>query len=80
MKRIDIVKKRLAELTGEHGISAGELADDLGLSRANVSSDLNNLCKNGDAEKYGSKPVFYKITENTIKQSAELMLDAFIHS
>ena len=80
MKRIDIVEKRLAELSGEHGISAGDLADDLGLSRANVSSDLNILCKNGKAKKYGSKPVFYKITENMIKQSAELMLDAFIRS
>lgn len=80
MKRIDTVKKRLAELTTEHGISAGVLAADLGLSRANVSNDLNILCKTGKAEKYGSKPVFYKITESTIKQSAELMLDAFIRS
>ena len=80
MKRIDIVRKRLSELTGEHGISAGELAADLGLSRANVSSDLNILCKSGKAKKYGSKPVFYKITESTLKQSAELMLDTFVHN
>ncbi|WOC32461.1 MULTISPECIES: sigma 54-interacting transcriptional regulator [Caproicibacterium] len=80
MKRIDTVKQRLAELTGQRGISAGELAEDLGLSRANVSSDLNALCKAGLAEKYGSKPIYYKIAEATVCQSGELLLDAFVQS
>lgn len=60
MRRIETVEKRLRELSAKHDVTAGELAKDLGLSRANVSSDLNRLCKEGTAEKRGGKPVYYK--------------------
>ena len=77
MKRIEQVEKALTELSAEHGITAGNLAASLGLSRANVSSDLNRLCVEGKAEKYGSKPVFYKIPKDSVQPSAELLLDKF---
>ncbi len=56
MKRIDLIEKTLAKLSTEHGVTAGELAASLGLSRANVSNDLNRLCNESKAEKVGSKP------------------------
>lgn len=80
MKRIEIVENKLIELSAEHGITAGELSTSLGLSRANVSSDLNRLCEEGKAEKSGSKPVYYKICKNLIQQNAEIMLTQFVHS
>lgn len=61
VKRIDLVFNRLKELACDQGITAGELAEDLGLSRANVSSDLNRLCNEGKAAKDGTKPVYYRI-------------------
>lgn len=78
VKRIEQVEKALCEHSAEHGVTAGELAASLGLSRANVSSDLNRLCSAGKAEKSGLKPVFYKIPENRVRLNAELLLDEFV--
>ncbi len=50
LKRIDLIEKTLAKLSPEHGVTAGELAASLGLSRANVSNDLKRLCDEGKAE------------------------------
>lgn len=60
MKRIDIVAQGLAKHGTGDGITAGDLAAALGLSRANVSSDLNRLCEEGRACKSGVRPVYYK--------------------
>ena len=57
--RIDSVERGLAQHAGESGITAGDLAAKLGLSRANVSSDLNRLCDEGRARKTGTRPVYY---------------------
>ena len=78
MKRIEIVRRKLSELSMERGATAGELADSLGLSRANVSGDLNKLCEEGKAEKSGSKPVFYRLSEAVAEKSAKTMLDVFV--
>ncbi len=78
MKRIEAVKKKLGELSGERGVTAGDLAESLGLSRANVSGDLNRLCEEGEAEKHGSKPVYYRLSGVMAKKSAESTLDAFV--
>ena len=78
MKRIDLIEKTLAKLSGAHGVTAGELAASLGLSRANVSSDLNRLCDDGKAEKQGSKPVYYRITSAEVQQNSEYFLNAFV--
>lgn len=79
MKRIDMVQRKLSELSKERGVTAGELAAALGLSRANVSSDLNQLCKEDRAEKTGSKPVFYRIVSAAVPQNAESLMDSFVH-
>lgn len=80
MKRIDKVEQALAKLSADHGVTASELADNLRLSRANVSSDLNELCKKGVACKTGSKPVFYKSSETVRKQKADDILTTFMQS
>ncbi len=59
MRRIDKVLGELRRLPFGGGITALDLASRLKLSRANVSSDLNQLCREGKAEKKGGKPVHY---------------------
>ncbi len=79
MRRIDLVEKSLVKLSAESGVTAGDLAISLGLSRANVSGDLNRLCKEGKAEKYGSKPVYYRIPEGGASLNADSLLNVFVH-
>lgn len=76
MRRIDIVYNRLKELASDRGITAGELAASLGLSRANVSNDLNRLCDEGKAFKEGTKPVYYK-TANSANKNNDSSIDCF---
>jgi transcriptional regulator with AAA-type ATPase domain/transcriptional regulatory protein LevR len=64
MKRIAKIEKILREQNNSRGISALEVAEKLGLSRANVSSDLNQLVAKGIAVKSGTKPVYYFIPES----------------
>ncbi|EZP78170.1 PTS system transcriptional activator [Parageobacillus genomosp. 1] len=69
MKRIDLIYEKLKEWTvGENRwVSAKELADALHLDRANVSSDLNKLWRQGKAKKLPGRPVRFTIA----KQGAE---------
>lgn len=60
MSRIDTVHEKLIELSANNSVTTEAIADALGLSRANVSSDLNQLCKEGKASKEGIRPVLYK--------------------
>jgi len=64
----------------DNGVTAGELAMELGLSRANVSSDLNRLCEERYAEKYGTKPVYYRVFSQSEEQNTGSLLDMFAHS
>ncbi|MHC5215843.1 sigma-54-dependent transcriptional regulator [Enterococcus sp. LJL128] len=67
MKRMDIIFEELKALYQGEGITTNELAEKLQLSRANVSSDLNQLVVQGAARKEVGKPVLYhpvvKLTE-----------------
>lgn len=67
MRRIDRVFKKLKELSGGQGITTIEIANSLGLSRANVSSDLNKLCEEGKIIKKNGKPVLFMISNNSRK-------------
>nr|WP_263398662.1 sigma 54-interacting transcriptional regulator [Thermoanaerobacterium thermosaccharolyticum] len=78
MKRIDIVYQKLKELDKGIGVSASDIADSLGLSRANVSSDLNRLCDEGKAVKVGTKPVLFKYVEEISNKREETSLDKFL--
>lgn len=79
MKRIDIIYEKLKELSGESGVSAIDIAEVLGLSRANVSSDLNKLCEEGRAVKNDSaRPVLFSVIEKNVEEKEETSLDKFL--
>lgn len=63
MKRKDIVFQRLKDMAGDTGISASDLAAQLGLDRANVSSDLNKLWKEGRVIKHQGRPVLFSVAK-----------------
>ncbi len=78
MRRIDTIYEKLKELSKEMGITTEEIADSLGLSRANVSNDLNQLCEAGKATKEGTRPVLYKAVQNQDFNNSETVLDEFV--
>ena len=59
MKRLELVFQKLVENGSDKKVSAGELAEMLDLSRANVSSDLNRLWKDGKVEKEEGRPTLF---------------------
>lgn len=61
MNRRQRVLEVLAKHCAEHrrGLQTSELADLLGLARHNVSTDLNQLCREGLAVKLPGRPVLY---------------------
>ncbi|CAH0346470.1 sigma-54-dependent transcriptional regulator [Bacillus sp. CECT 9360] len=74
MKRIDIIYEELIKLNNEQGLSATELADCLSFDRANVSSDLNKLWKDGKVHKSEGRPVLFTAISYATK-SAKSTLD-----
>ena len=80
MKRIDIVYNKLKELSINDGIDAQSLAEVLGLSRANVSSELNKLCEMGKVRKTIGRPVLFALMDNDNENHVEYIttLDKFI--
>ncbi|CAM3301835.1 hypothetical protein [Brevibacillus invocatus] len=50
MKRIDLIYQKLMELGSQNKVSASDLAKMMGLARANVSNDLNQLWKEDKVE------------------------------
>ena len=53
----------------EQGFTANEIAQKLGLDRANVSSDLNKLVKEELLIKTNSRPVVFKLLSHTLQQT-----------
>lgn len=80
MKRIEKIFFELNHCSSERGVTAGELAEKLGLSRANVSNDLNCLCKEGKVCKSGTKPVYYRPSQSAKRQNSDDILDMFAKS
>lgn len=75
MKRLEFIYQKISEFSSDKKISASELADQLGLSRANVSSDLNRLWKEGRIEKAEGRPtLFYAKQMNDTLYRAETSL------
>lgn len=72
MRRIDIVYNKLKEISKDNGKDAQSLAEVLGLSRANVSSELNRLCEMGLVRKTIGRPVLYAPMDNIENQSKSL--------
>lgn len=61
MNRKNQIYEVLVQQSNEHGFTANDIAKKLNLDRANVSSDLNKLVKEGLLDKSNSRPVVFKI-------------------
>lgn len=64
MNRKELIYNKLSELADEKGIDAQTLSSILNISRANVSHELNNLCKEGKIYKFSGRPVLFSISKN----------------
>lgn len=69
MKRIDMVRGILEKLAKDAQITATEVAQQLGTSRTNASSDLNRLCDEGIARKRLGRPVYYSLAQGLEKKA-----------
>jgi len=75
LKRIDAIYEKLKEY--EKGATAIEIAEDLDLSRANVSSDLNKLCEEGRVSKSSGRPVIFSILKEQSAERFSFTIDKF---
>jgi transcriptional regulatory protein LevR/transcriptional regulator with AAA-type ATPase domain len=65
MKSKDLILKKLVELNCVDGIDAKTLSETLNMSRANVSHELNTLCKEGRITKSNGRPVLFFLDKTT---------------
>lgn len=77
MKRIEKVFEYLQErATGPNsnnsGLTATEIADNLGFLRSNVSRELNKLYRMGKIDKTSGRPVLYSLSNTIIKNTDKL--------
>ncbi|MBU2699719.1 transcriptional regulator with AAA-type ATPase domain/transcriptional regulatory protein LevR [Sporomusaceae bacterium BoRhaA] len=81
MKRIEHVFEMVKELCEKQyveqgqrtGISTDAVASRLGIQRSNASGDLNDLVKTGRLEKIEGKPVLYKIVDDPIRKTDDII-------
>ncbi|MBZ9633807.1 sigma 54-interacting transcriptional regulator [Clostridium sp. FP1] len=78
MKRIDIIYENLKAICYQDGINANDLAGVLGLTRANVSSDLNKLCVEGKVKKSNSRPVLFTVNYEKVQCKNECVFDRYL--
>ncbi|MGY0617747.1 sigma-54-dependent transcriptional regulator [Vibrio sp. FJH11] len=72
MKRIDSIFQYLLKNNSKQGMTTLDIAEELNLDRANVSGDLNKLCKDGKVIKSGIRPVYYRaVTMGVTEQHIE---------
>lgn len=70
MRRIEKVQQTL-ENTPQNAFTAKDVADALGISRANASSDLNQLVKSGKVAKSNGRPVTFQWTASQSQPEKE---------
>lgn len=81
MKRIDLIYQKLMELGSQNKVSASDLAKMMGLARANVSNDLNQLWKEDKVEKIIGRPtLFYVKQKDDSLYQVETALDRLAKS
>lgn len=64
MAKKDLIYKKFFELNIQDGIDTKTLASLVDMTRANVSHELNELCKEGKLYKSSSRPVLYFLSNN----------------
>lgn len=81
VKRIDLIYQKLVELGSQNKVSASDLAKIMGLARANVSNDLNQLWKEDRVEKVIGRPtLFYVKQKDDSLYQVETALDRLAKS
>lgn len=81
MKRIDLIYQKLMELGSQNKVSASDLAKMMGLARANVSNDLNQLWKEDKVVKIIGRPtLFYVKQKDDSLYQVETALDRLAKS
>ncbi|ADZ19431.1 putative transcriptional regulator of levanase operon, AAA-ATPase domain (NtrC family), fused to 2 BglG-like domains [Clostridium acetobutylicum EA 2018] len=78
MNRKEQIYNKLYEMPEGTKISAKELAEVLNMSRANVSHELNNLCKEGKIFKTNGRPVLFFISNTINTKIKKSKLDEFV--
>ena len=61
MNNNTLIYNKLQELNDPHGVTTQTLANILGMSRSNVSNELNKLYKEGKIKKTSGRPVLFYI-------------------
>lgn len=79
MTKKEIVYQKLIQLNSSEGIDTKTLAPLVNMSRANLSHELNELCKDGKLYKSSGRPVLFFLSENKIT-SNESQLDLLAKS
>ena len=74
MSKKDFVYKKLTQLNYTDGIDTKTLASLIGMSRSNLSHELNELCKEGKLTKSSTRPVLFFLNEDQ-KTPKESQLD-----
>lgn len=75
MKRIEKIAELLCQYSEKDPVTASEIAEKLNITRANVSSDLNQLVKLGEAKKTGTKPIYFFSTTPKRKNERNIFDD-----
>jgi len=78
MNRKETIYTFLLEQPQEIGIDAQALSEISSISRANVSHELNNLCKEGKVYKSSGRPVMFFITKNQNTKVKDSKLDGLV--
>lgn len=74
MNKKDLVYQKIVQLNYSEGIDTNTLSSLMDMSRANLSHELNKLCKEGKLCKSSGRPVLFFLPENN-KANTESQLD-----
>ncbi len=66
MTKRDLIYQKFLHLNSSDGIDTQTLASLVNMSRANLSHELNELCKEGKLYKSSGRPVLFFLSENKI--------------
>lgn len=78
MNRSEVIYDYLANQPEDTGIDTQTLSSLLNISRANVSHELNSLCREGKVYKSSGRPVLYSISKNNTITAKSSKLDDLI--
>lgn len=68
----DVAKQTEFNKNNAKGLTASEIADNIGILRSNVSRELNRLYRMGKIRKISGRPVLYKINDENIDEKIEI--------